>query len=296
MLVTAIACLALLLPILGLALGYKTMIVAGGSMEPFASVGDAIVLRVGTGGIGPGDVISFTPLQSSGVVTHRVLKELRIEGIVYYQTQGDANATPDPNLVPSANVLGTVVGRVPNLGVFYAFATSVLGRLVLVVVPALVIGWGELRELIRWRRRRLRLRARLSATTLGLVALMCTAGPAAGVFVETSAVSSNAFATSSVNPPDLTSAVGGSTLLNCRVTLNWTAPVTGLAPDGYDIYRSTTNGGPYSLVQHVGVSTSFVDNGLGVNTTYYYVLQSSRSSWRSVNSNQRSATTPLLCA
>ena len=121
------------------------------------------------------------------------------------------------------------------------------------------------------------------------------AGRAEGQFIDSVSIGANDFVTSYVDAPNLTSATYTGSLLNCKITLSWTAPATALAPDGYDILRSTANGGPYSLVTHVGTVTSYTDTGLAVSTTYYYVLQSTRSSWRNENSNQQSASTPLLC-
>ena len=61
---------------------------------------------------------------------------------------------------------------------------------------------------------------------------------------------------------------------------------------GYDVYRSTTSGGPYTKVNSAVVTTSaYTDTGLTNGTTYYYVVRAvDTANNESANSNQASAT------
>lgn len=131
------------------------------------------------------------------------------------------------------------------------------------------------------------------AVLLGVVLVVVLAVPATALLTQSHPVGGNTFTTTTVDPPTLDSATA-STLL-CQIRLEWTPPDTGAAPDGYDIYRSTTSGDSYALIDHEGTVTSYTDTGLAGNRTYYYVLQSTRDAWRSVDSNERSAKTALLC-
>jgi hypothetical protein len=86
-------------------------------------------------------------------------------------------------------------------------------------------------------------------------------------------------------------------LLPTRVRVTWTATPSSFA-DGYEVLRSTTDGGPYASVGTVGgqATTTFTDTTATSLTTYYYVVQATRHLWRSVDSVQASATVPLsLC-
>ena len=57
------------------------------------------------------------------------------------------------------------------------------------------------------------------------------------------------------------------------------------------IYRSTVNGGPYTLVATIAAATSFNNTGLTSGTTYYYVATAVNSGGlESAASNQASAT------
>ena len=133
-----------------------------------------------------------------------------------------------------------------------------------------------------------------------IAALSFAAGGAPGTrsyFTDVPTVGSNAFTTSQLQPPTGLSATAGCQLLAPKITLSWTATTSTFA-DGYDVYRGTTNGGPYSAIGHVGSRTTvtYTDTGsLSLNTTYYYVLRSTAHSWTSAASSQASAKTPLLC-
>jgi hypothetical protein len=87
-------------------------------------------------------------------------------------------------------------------------------------------------------------------------------------------------------------------LLPTRVRVTWTATPSTFA-DGYEVFRSTTDGGPYASVGTVAgqATTTFTDSTATLLTTYYFVVQSTRHLWRSVDSAQAAATVPLsLCS
>ena len=135
----------------------------------------------------------------------------------------------------------------------------------------------------------------------GLGALLALLGAnvatTAAVFTDAPGVGSNALSTATLQPPTGLSATAGCQNFAPKITLNWTAASSTFA-DGYDVYRSTTNGGPYTLRAHVTgrTTTTYTDtSGLSLNTTYYYVLQSTANNWTSANSAQASAKTALIC-
>lgn len=84
-------------------------------------------------------------------------------------------------------------------------------------------------------------------------------------------------------PPNNLTASGG----NAVVSLSWNASFNA---SGYNIYRSTTNGGPYSSLTTGVTGTSYNDASVTNGTTYYYVLTATNSYGESGYSNQASAT------
>jgi fibronectin type 3 domain-containing protein len=74
-----------------------------------------------------------------------------------------------------------------------------------------------------------------------------------------------------------------------EVTVSWAA-VSGAT--GYDVLRSTTSGGPYTLVGSNITGTSFINGGLTSGTTYYYVIAAYSGTSEGMNSSQVSVTVP----
>ncbi len=127
-------------------LGYNTMVVTSGSMEPAIRVGDAVMMRPpAPGAVRIGDVITFKPFGSPGLVTHRVVATSEIEGNLYFQTQGDANATPDPDLTSAEAVFGKVALTLPKMGFLLHFAATPRGKMLMIALPLFVLMVREVR-------------------------------------------------------------------------------------------------------------------------------------------------------
>jgi hypothetical protein len=84
----------------------------------------------------------------------------------------------------------------------------------------------------------------------------------------------------------------GAPQSNQSVLLSWQASTSSVS--GYNVYRSTASGGPYSRVNNSLVSgLSYTDSSVAASTTYYYVTTSVTSAGvESGYSNQASATIP----
>jgi chitin-binding protein len=74
---------------------------------------------------------------------------------------------------------------------------------------------------------------------------------------------------------------------NAQVALSWSAAS---GATGYNVKRSTTNGGPYSNVASNVTGTSYTNTGLTNGTTYYYVVTAVNASGESPLSTQASGT------
>ena len=76
------------------------------------------------------------------------------------------------------------------------------------------------------------------------------------------------------------------------VTLTWTAS-TSSGVTGYYVFRSTTNGGPYTQLTSTAVTgTTYTDTSVSALTTYYYVVTALVGSSQSGYSSQASALVP----
>ena len=97
------------------------------------------------------------------------------------------------------------------------------------------------------------------------------------------------FSTETLDPP---TGLSATVTLLVRVNLSWTATVDARAT-GYQLLRSTTNGGPYTEIATVTprTTTTYQDIPILPGTYYYVVRTYFGASWTSVNSNQVSGTT-----
>lgn len=148
-LVVALALLAFVL--VGPRYGWSLHAVLSGSMEPALRVGGLIVTRpTPLEQVQVGDIVTFS--MGDYLVTHRVVEIVHREGDPrpWFRTQGDANATPDPQLVSSdAARMPRTVAYIPYVG----YAAKVVGDrrafLVLLGVPGLGLVTLLTRELVR---------------------------------------------------------------------------------------------------------------------------------------------------
>jgi fibronectin type 3 domain-containing protein len=70
---------------------------------------------------------------------------------------------------------------------------------------------------------------------------------------------------------------------NAQVALNWNAVTNATS---YNVKRSTTNNGPYTVVASGVTATNYSDTGLAAATTYYYVVSAVNIGGESTNSTQ----------
>ena len=110
----------------------------------------------------------------------------------------------------------------------------------------------------------------------------------AGSVNGTISVTSNA----SGSPANVTLSGTGVAPVQHSVALTWDASTSTVS--GYNVYRGTVSGGPYTLINSGLVTTlSYTDSTVQSGTTYYYVTTAVDSSGNeSVNSNEASAPIP----
>lgn len=78
-----------------------------------------------------------------------------------------------------------------------------------------------------------------------------------------------------------------TTVSSTSVRLNW---VQGTGETGFEVFRATTSGGPYTFITRLAANaTTYTDAGLNSTLTYYYVVRAVNETGAAPNSNQASA-------
>lgn len=134
-------------------LPYQALVVRSGSMAPAIPTGSVVFYRKRPASrVRVGDVIVFTkPGRSSERVTHRVYRIGTSTDGRYFVTKGDANATPDDWRVPAVGSGWIATFHLPYVGYVLDAIDSGAGRLLLLLVPAMLLGAITLYEI--WRDR-----------------------------------------------------------------------------------------------------------------------------------------------
>lgn len=146
----------------------RILIVTSGSMAPKFDAGDAVVLRAisDESDLKVGQIISFWPMGSDELVTHRIvalrkLPDLRQDAATgnmvpkldaagepltksYVVTKGDANAEADANATPIGRIRGVQLAVHKGWGWVLQWAGSAQGRAVMLVPPLLALATLEL--------------------------------------------------------------------------------------------------------------------------------------------------------
>jgi len=135
--------LLLLVSILPITGNLKIFVVLSGSMEPAIKTGSVIVVKP-TKDYKIGDIITFGKnTRTETPITHRIVEIIDDNGRVKYATKGDANNAADNSQVASNRVIGKVYFKAPYLGYAIDSAKKPYGFLFIIIVPALIIIYGE---------------------------------------------------------------------------------------------------------------------------------------------------------
>jgi signal peptidase len=121
--------------------GYQTFTILSGSMEPAIATGDLVVdERISAQDARVGDVITFLEPGTRRLVTHRLVHKRIARDRAYMRTRGDANNAPERWSIPANGQMGRVAFRVPKGGYASAYVHQRDLQLMLVVVPAVLLG------------------------------------------------------------------------------------------------------------------------------------------------------------
>lgn len=137
-------------------LHYQALVVRSGSMSPSIPTGSIVFYRsVPADQVKVGDVIVFNePGETNRKVTHRVYQIGTGPTGKYFITKGDANGVPDNWRIPAVGSGWLAVFHVPYVGYILYDLQSPLARLLLLLIPAALLGAITIYEIWRDRERR----------------------------------------------------------------------------------------------------------------------------------------------
>jgi signal peptidase len=130
-------------------LPYQALIVRSGSMSPTIPTGSIVFYtKIESAKVKVGDVIAFSkPGDPTEKVTHRVYQIGHGATGEYFITKGDANGTVDDWRVPAVGTGWIARFHVPAIGYALVDLQSTLARLLLLVIPAILLGAITLYEI-----------------------------------------------------------------------------------------------------------------------------------------------------
>ena len=142
--------------------GWRFEVVTGKSMEPTYKPGGLVVTRpVSAADVRIGDAVLFKEPVTGAFVCHRAIEIKQIDKEFFFQTKGEGNEYPDPDLVSAENLAGKAVLYIPQVGeiarlsrlhetliVFMGMKLSL--AMLLVVVMGLIIVGMEVRNIWEW--------------------------------------------------------------------------------------------------------------------------------------------------
>ncbi|RLG16450.1 signal peptidase I [Nanoarchaeota archaeon] len=125
----------------------RFLVVLGGSMSPTINMGDLVIVTpTNFEEVKINDVIAFRDRDRNIPVTHRVVN-ITEGGLI---TKGDANEDPDHWVVKPDDIIGKVSFTIPLVGYFVHYARSKYGFIFLVLIPGMIVIYGEVRNILAY--------------------------------------------------------------------------------------------------------------------------------------------------
>ena len=125
---------------------YKLMVVQSGSMQPEIKMGGIVVVKPADD-YKIGEIITFQSVKNKESITHRIYDVKIVGGEPLYITKGDANNAPDPREVSKREIIGKVLFNIPYIGYAVDFAKKPLGFALIIIIPAAIIIFGEVKKI-----------------------------------------------------------------------------------------------------------------------------------------------------
>jgi len=127
---------------------YQTLVVTSSSMSPAIKQGSLIFIKK-SNEYQKNDVITFKlKTNPRSLVTHRIIAIQKIKNQNWYKIKGDAVKKPDIQLINQNQIIGKLAFTIPYLGIPISFAKTQLGVIMIVVIPASIIVYEEIKTIL----------------------------------------------------------------------------------------------------------------------------------------------------
>ncbi len=141
---------------------YKLFTVQSGSMEPKIHTGSVIFTRV-VERYQVDDIVTRKTKNSKTTITHRIVREA--DGKFF--TKGDANDGEDREEVLPEEIVGKFYLTIPYLGYLVSFSKTSQGFILIIIIPATILIYEELRKIKKEIKKKLDYRKRRKKREVG---------------------------------------------------------------------------------------------------------------------------------
>ena len=126
-------------------LGIYMFNIVSESMEPTSEKNDVVIVqKCEISQLQKGDIITF--LQDERTVSHRIIGITQENGNIKFQTKGDNNEIPDPDLIEFGQVYGKVLFRIKKIGKAVSYIQNIRGFINIAIFVVIVFILVSLRD------------------------------------------------------------------------------------------------------------------------------------------------------
>jgi signal peptidase len=149
----------ILVPCIGIAIGYagasayysnlRVYSISSGSMLPLFPIGTLVIVKPEKE-YHTGDIVTFSLAQIGGgqtLITHRIYGISQADGYEAISTKGDHNVSPDIGFIRPSAIKGKVKWSIATFGYLYGIIQTRLGLSLLVVAPASILIYEQLKAI-----------------------------------------------------------------------------------------------------------------------------------------------------
>ena len=124
----------------------KPYVITTGSMEPVIPTG-SLIYSIKDKSYEAGDLITFQ--NAKGTIAHRIERIVTLGHDEYFSTKGDANISPDIDLIHASQIAGKITTVIPHVGNSVIFFRTPLGYLLGIFLPAFLLIYLHLPHLAK---------------------------------------------------------------------------------------------------------------------------------------------------